>query len=341
MRPAPRITSHQPALLSRIRPAAKRRRLGRRGWRRRARERLGLAGLPRVGCGGVGWVGGGGLGGVGLGGVGASGGLVDPAADAVDEFLADGGLGVAHPGQEPQLFGLAGGHVELPGVLGREVRVLVTMHDQQRNRRDLGRRLGRGDRDQLPAFRADPGLQPPPGHEPAQPVLDGQVHPAHPLGAAVIPAAGAADRHHRVQAADQAGVPEHDRGAHGEADRGDPPVTELAGPGDGHIQVLDLPVAQRGQPAGAAVTAEVEGHHARHMVEPVGDAPDVRALPGQREPVRDDDGQVCRAGEVDGVDRDAVLSDQGRCRHHRLGQCFHLDVRLPPRPGTSGPGRRW
>jgi hypothetical protein len=28
---------------------------------------------------------------------------------------------------------------------------------------------------------------------------------------------------------------------------------------------------------------------------------------------------------MDGVDRHAILGDQGRCGHHGLGQCFHLD----------------
>ena len=57
-------------------------------------------------------------------------GLVDPAADAVDEGLAAGGLGVAHARDEPQLLRFPGRHVQLARVLGREVVVLVTVHDQ-------------------------------------------------------------------------------------------------------------------------------------------------------------------------------------------------------------------
>ena len=57
----------------------------------------------------------------------------------------------------------------------------------------------------------------------------------------------------------------------------------------GHVQVLDLPVADRGQPAGPAVPAEVEGDHAAGLVQPAGHFPDRAALPGQGEPVRQHD----------------------------------------------------
>src|SRR6266481_1815663 len=69
-------------------------------------------------------------------------GLADPAADAVDELLAGRGLGVTHAGHEPELLGFPGRHVQLAGVLRREVVVVLTVHDQQRHRRDLRRRLG-------------------------------------------------------------------------------------------------------------------------------------------------------------------------------------------------------
>src|SRR5438128_23027 len=59
-------------------------------------------------------------------------GLVVPAADADYQVLAAGGLGVAHVRQEPQLLRLPRRHVQLPCVLGREVQVLVAVHDQQR-----------------------------------------------------------------------------------------------------------------------------------------------------------------------------------------------------------------
>ena len=109
---------------------------------------------------------------------------------------------MAHSGQEPELLGLPGRQVELARVLGREVRVLVAVHDQQRDRRDPRRRLGRRDRDRVPALWADPRLQPAPGDEPAEPVLDGQVYAPHPFGAPVVPPAGTADGDHRVDPAD-------------------------------------------------------------------------------------------------------------------------------------------
>ncbi len=242
---------------------------------------------------------------------------------------------MAHAWHEPEVLGFPGRHVQLAGVLGWEVVVLVAVHDQQWHRRDLRRRLGRRDRDQLPAFRADPGFQPAPGDEPAEPVFHREVYPPHGFGAAVVPAAGTADRHRRVQPADQAGVPQDDRGAHREADRGDLLVAEFAGPRDDHVEVIDLAVAQRGQATGAPVAAEVEGEHARHPVEPVGDPPDVGPLPRQRETVRDHDRKVPLARQVDGVDRHAVLRDQGRCRHDRLGHLSPPTLRLRRGPAAS------
>ena len=53
-----------------------------------------------------------------VGGTGRGGGLVDPAADAVDEVLAAGGLGVTHARHDPEFLGLPGRHVQLARVLG-------------------------------------------------------------------------------------------------------------------------------------------------------------------------------------------------------------------------------
>ncbi len=105
-------------------------------------------------------------------------------------------------------------------------------------------------------------------------------------------------------------------------------TNRLARPGDDHVEVVDLAVAQRGQAAGTPVAAEVEGEHAGHPVEPVGDPPDAGPLPRQRETVRDHDREVPRTGQVYGVDRDAVLGDQGRCRDDRLGHALTPTVRL-------------
>src|SRR5580693_999827 len=77
----------------------------------------------------------GGLGhGVGAGrgrGGGGYGGL-QPAADAVQQGQLGAGLGVTEAGLDPQLPGLAGGRVELLGVVDREELVLVAVHDEQR-----------------------------------------------------------------------------------------------------------------------------------------------------------------------------------------------------------------
>src|SRR4249920_3340826 len=55
-----------------------------------------------------------------MAGAGRGRGLADPATDAVDQFLATGGLGVAHVRYEPELLGFPGRHEELARVLGRE-----------------------------------------------------------------------------------------------------------------------------------------------------------------------------------------------------------------------------
>ena len=57
-------------------------------------------------------------------------GLVHPAADAINEVLGAGSLGVAHARDEPELLGFPGRRVELARVLKREIVVLVTVHDQ-------------------------------------------------------------------------------------------------------------------------------------------------------------------------------------------------------------------
>src|SRR6185312_16742586 len=64
-----------------------------------------------------------------IAGTGRGRGLADPATDAVDQFLAACGLGVAHVRYEPELLGFPGRHVELTRVLRREVMVLLAVHD--------------------------------------------------------------------------------------------------------------------------------------------------------------------------------------------------------------------
>ena len=249
--------------------------------------------------------------------------LLDPAADPVGQGLVHAPLGVAEPGDDPQLLGVAGRLVELVGVVDREVDVLIPMDDQEGCRRDLGRRLGRGYRHGIPPVRAHPRLEPGAGDQAAGAALDRPVDPAHRLGAAVVPAPGPAHRDRRVQAADQARVAHHDRGAHRETDRGDPPVAQLPCVGHRHVQVVDLPVAYGGQPAGPAVPAEVEGDHAPRLVQPLGHFPDERPRPRQREAVRHDDRQLAAARQVDGVDRHTVGGHQGLRLQHG---CAHLPI---------------
>jgi IMP dehydrogenase len=254
--------------------------------------------------------------------------LGGPGGDLVGERVVGVPLGMAEPGQEPELLGLPRGLVELVGVLLREVDVLVAVDDQQRGRRDHRRRLrrwhGAGGR---PALGRDPRREEVPAVGPAQALLGGEVHLAHRFGAPVVPASRAAHRDHRVDAAAQRRLAQHHAPAHGEPHRRHPLVAELAGVPDGHVEVVDLLVAQRGKPAGAAVTAEVEGHHAGRAVEPLRDAPYHRALPRQSEPVRHHYREITpagwqfgrgqflgigclRRGKMHGVDRDAVLGDQ-------------------------------
>jgi len=156
-----------------------------------------------------------------------------------------------------------------------------------------------------------------------------QVDAAHRHRAAVEPAARAAHRDDRVDAAVQRRVAQHHGTAHGEADRRDAPVAELTGVPDGHVEIVDLLVAERGKAAGAAVPAGVERHHAGVLVEALHEPPGHRPLPGHGEPVHDDEREVTLAhrpcqhllgqhlrtrlpgkGQVHGVDRDAVLGDQ-------------------------------
>src|SRR5947208_2449057 len=63
---------------------------------------------------------GGGIGGLRRGLAGGHG-LADPAADAVDELLAAGRLSMTHVRYEPEVLGFPGRHVQLAGVLRREV----------------------------------------------------------------------------------------------------------------------------------------------------------------------------------------------------------------------------
>jgi hypothetical protein len=269
-----------------------------------------------------------------------SGHLVDPVGYLVYQFRGGRRLGVPHAGPQPQLPGLTGGRVQLAGVLRREVRVVVPVHDQQRRGRDPGGGFGRRNRDRVPAFRAHPRLQHPAREGAAEPALHCQVHLSHPLGAAVVPTSGAAHRHRGVHTADQAGVPEHHRGAHREADRGDPLVAELAGPGHRDVQVLYLPVPQRGQAAGTAVTAEVEDHHASLLVQPGGDPPHVRPLPGQRETVRDHDREISWPWQMGGVDRHAILGNQGHRGYDSFGHALTPTLRLPGKGSRCLSSRR-
>jgi hypothetical protein len=224
---------------------------------------------------------------------------------------------VAESGELPQLLGLVSRLVELTGVLHREEQVPVAVDDEQRDGRDQRCGLRWRHRNRIPPAGADPGLHEPSCHEPAGPVLHRQVDLAHPLRSPVVPAAGAAHRYRGVQAADEAGVPQHDGSAHREPDRRDPLIAELPRVGDHYVEVLELAVPQRGKPAGPPVAAEVEAHDPGDPVEPGGNAPDRGPLPGQGEPVRDDDRQLGRSREMHGVDRDTVLGDQRPCREYR------------------------
>jgi hypothetical protein len=166
------------------------------------------------------------------------------------------------------------------------------------------------------------------GERPAEALLGREVHPAHRLGVPVVPAPGAAHRDHGVDPAAQRRLPEHHAGAHREPDRDDLGVAEAAGVPDRHVEVVDLLVTEGGEPAGPAVAAEVEGHHAAGPVEALDDGPHHRPLPGQSEAVRDHEREVrppgrragqrellrvapLGRGQVHGVDRDAIVGDQG------------------------------
>ena len=62
-------------------------------------------------------------------------------------------------------------------------------------------------------------------------------------------------------------------------------------------------------------------------------------LPGQREAVRDHDGEVGRAGQVDGLDGHAVLGDQGRGLDDRLGHSLtHLVSQVTARARDRAAG---
>ena len=243
---------------------------------------------------------------------------------------------VPEAGDEPELPGLLSGVVELVAVLLREVDVLVAVHDQQRGRRDHGSRLrGRHGVGGRPAMWGDPRRVEVPGKGSAQAPFRGEVHAAHRLGAPVVPAPGAAHGDHRVDAAAERRLPQHHAPAHREPNRRHPLVAELASVPDGHVQVADLLVAERGQAARPAMAAEVEQHHAGRAVEPLGDIPHQRALPRLGEAMCHDDRDIPYAGgqrggrqlfrigypergKVHGVDRDAVLGDQRGGHDDRL-----------------------
>ncbi len=272
--------------------------------------------------------------------------LRHPGADPVGQRGLAGGLGVPVPGLQPQLLGVVRGLEDLLGVVDREIPVLVPVHDQQRDARDPGRGLIRGHRHRVPGLGGDPGVRGQPGDQAAQAVLDREVDPPHPLGAPEVPPAGAADRGHRVQAAaDQTGVTQHDRGAHGEPDRGDALVAELTGVADDHVEVVDLLVAQGGRSPGPPVPAEVEAEYASQLVEPGRDLPDRGPLPGQGEPVGQHDGQVAVLGQMHRVDRDAIASHQGVRHCHECSHTSHCAAgiagrvtgpALPPSPACRG-----
>jgi len=268
--------------------------------------------------------------------------LVGPGGDAVYEGVVGVALRVAEARDQPQLLGLPGGVEELLAVVGREVDVLVAVHDQDRHRRDAGRRLGGRHRvGRGPAFGRDPGVQHVLAERPAEAPLRRQVHPAHGHGATVEPAARAADRDDRVHPAEQRRVPEHHGPAHREADRRDALVAELARVPHGHVEVVDLLVAERRQAAGPAVAAAVEGDHARGVVEPLHQPPDHRPLPGHREPVHDDECQIALfgpplRGKVHGVDRYAVFGDQRHGHDDGIHRMLQVDVNVL-RPGVHAP----
>ena len=231
-------------------------------------------------------------------------------------------------------------------MIHREVRVLIAVHDQQRDGRDpRGGLIGRHG-DGVPLLGADPRLHQHLGRQAADAMLHGEVHAAHPFGPPVVPVAGAAHRNGRVEAADQPGVPDDDRRAHGESDGRDPLVAQLPRVADGDVKIADLAVAHGGQATGTPVPAEVEAHDARDPVESGRDAPHRGPLPGQREAVREHDGKVAFLREMHGVDRDAIVGYQGLCRRHGGSHISHCAVPARPwptwgrrdgnNPGTSG-----
>ncbi len=93
-------------------------------------------------------------------------------------------------------------------------------------------------------------------------LLQRPVHPAHRCALPGVPAGRAADRHHRVRAVlAPRGLTQRHRGAQREPDGGHPGVAGGPGPGHRGVDVEQLAVADRVPPPGAAVSAQVEGHH--------------------------------------------------------------------------------
>src|SRR5258708_10037409 len=114
-------------------------------------------------------------------------------------------------------------------------------------------------------------------------------------------------------------MPEHDGSAHGETDGNNVLVAKLAGIRHRRVDVVDLLVAERAKAAGPAMPAEVECRPPAEPVQLLGYSPQVAALPAQRESMRQYQAQAAVAGQVNRLDRNAIVGYQGHCRGHGLG----------------------
>ncbi len=254
----------------------------------------------------------------------------DPLPDPFQQLRLRRVLRVPEAALQPQLGarGVGGGHQHV-GVVHGEVRVAVAVDEQQRGRRDQRNGLGGRQRDRVPVLGMDAGAQAEAGDQAAGGPGDDPVEAAHRCGAAVVPAGGGAHRDHDVGVrtcapptlplAVNRRMPQHDRAAHREPDGGDPAVPQGPRPADRGGQIMDLLVADRGVPAGAAVPTEGERDHAGTLGECGGRPAQRGAFQGAAETVREDHGQIIgrrsgggRTGGVSGLDANVVLRQQRR-----------------------------
>ena len=243
-----------------------------------------------------------------------------PRPDRVEGRVVDPGLRVRESVDDPEL-GLRvarvdGGAVQGVGVLQREVVVDRAVDDEQRGPAQLRDRGNRLDRRRIrPANVAHP--HPAPTQYPtAGAILDEMVDDTHDARALVIPERRRAHAHHCVDwLLGERGLAQHDRAAHRESDRGNPPIAELACPRDRGGDVEDLFMAHGRPTPRPPVPAHIKGHHPAEPREPLEDPPHLRGSPAVREPVDDDERELTGvgavAGPVDGADLDAI----GRAQH--------------------------